>query len=238
MYTLKDAFGNTSHARFTVQGKKQPVETLHHRDKYFFAWNKTNILQEPGLSLIIPKGMLYDDIALNYQMKADSGAVSFTYQLNDERVPLHGGCELRIGLRRKPVADSTKYYVARVTPKGLYGVGGKYENGFMKTHIRELATYTVAVDTVPPVITPISPKNWGRTGKIVYSIKDKATGICSYRGTIDGKYALFGRPNMTRTQYICELDPKYMKKGGKHVVEMVATDDCGNETVVRDTFVW
>ena len=238
VYTLKDAFGNTSHARFTVQGKKQPVETLHHRDKYFFAWNKTNILQEPGLSLIIPKGMLYDDIALNYQMKADSGAVSFTYQLNDERVPLHGGCELRIGLRRKPVADSTKYYVARVTPKGLYGVGGKYENGFMKTHIRELATYTVAVDTVPPVITPISPKNWGRTGKIVYSIKDKATGICSYRGTIDGKYALFGRPNMTRTQYICELDPKYVKKGGKHVVEMVATDDCGNETVVRDTFVW
>ena len=51
----------------------------------------------------------------------------------------------RIGLRRKPVADTTKYYVARVTPKGTkYSVGGKYEDGFMKASIRELGTYTVA----------------------------------------------------------------------------------------------
>ena len=40
------------------------------------------------------------------------------------------------------------------------------------------------------------------------------------------------------SQYICELDPKRVEKGGKHVVEMVAVDGCGNETVVRDTFVW
>lgn len=238
LYTLTDAFGNTSRSRFTVRGKKQPVEPLQHRDKYYFAWNRTNMLQEPGLTLIVPKGTLYADVALNYQMKADSGAVAYTYQFNDKPVSLHSGCELRIGLRRMPVADTTKYYVARVTPKGLYGAGGKYEDGFMKTTVRELATYTVAVDTVPPVITPVNPKNWGRTGKIVYTIKDKATGIRSYRGTIDGKYALFGRPNMTRSQYECKLDPKRVKKGGKHTVEMVAVDGCGNETVVRHTFVW
>lgn len=238
LYTLKDAFGNTSRCRFTVRGKRQPVEPLQHREKYYFAWDRTNFLQEPGLTLVVPKGMLYDDVALNYQVKADSGAVAFTYQLNDKPVSLHGSCELRIGLRRDPIEDTTKYYVARVTPKGLYGAGGKYEGGYMKTRIRELGTYTVAVDTVPPVITPVNPKNWGRTGKIVYTIKDKATGIRSYRGTIDGKYALFGRPNMLRSQYICELDPKRVKKGGKHVVEMIAVDDCGNETVVRDTFVW
>lgn len=182
--------------------------------------------------------MLYDDIALNYQVKADSGAIAFTYQLHDKPVSLHSSCELRIGLRRKPIEDATKYYVARVTPKGLYGAGGKYEDGFMKTRIRELGTYTVAIDTVPPVITPVNPKNWARTGEIVYTIKDKSTGIRSYRGTIDGKYALFGRPNMIRSQYVYKLDPKRVKKGGKHTVEMVATDDCGNETVVRNTFVW
>ncbi|WP_455586872.1 M23 family metallopeptidase [Bacteroides sp.] len=238
LYTLKDAFGNTSRYRFTIRGKKQPVEPLQHRDKYFFAWNHTNFLQEPGLTLIVPRGMLYDDAALNYQVKADSGAVAFTYQLNDKPVSLHSGCELRIGLRHMPVADTTKYYVARVTPKGMYGVGGKYEDGFIKTTVRELATYTVAVDTVPPVVTPVNLQSWGRTGKVVYTIKDKATGVRSYRGTIDGKYALFGRPNMTRSQYVCELNPKRVKKGGKHIVEIVAVDGCGNETVVRDTFVW
>lgn len=238
LYTLTDAFGNTSRCRFTVRGKKQPIEPLQHREKYFFAWDKTNFLQEPGLTLVVPKGMLYDDVALNYQVKADSGAIAFTYQLHDKPVSLHNSCELRIGLRRKPIEDTTKYYVARVTPKGLYGAGGKYEDGFMKTRIRELGTYTVAIDTVPPVITPVNPKNWARTGEIVYTIKDKSTGIRSYRGTIDGKYALFGRPNMIRSQYVYKLDPKRVKKGGKHTVEMVATDDCGNETVVRNTFVW
>lgn len=239
LYTLSDAFGNTSHVRFTVQGKKQPIEPVQHREKYVFAWDKTNYLQEPGLTLVLPKGVLYDDVALNYFVKADSGAVAFTYQLHDEAVPLHGGCELRIGLRRRPVQDMAKYYVARVTPKGgMYSAGGTYADGFMKTQIRELGTYTVAVDTIPPVITPVNPASWGRNGKIVYTITDKETGVRSYRGTIDGKYALFCRPNLTRSQYVCELDPKRVKKGGKHVVEMTVTDDCGNETVVRDTFIW
>lgn len=239
LYTLSDAFGNTSRYRFTVRGKKQPIESLQHREKHLFAWDKTNYLQEPGMTLVVPKGMLYDDVPLNYSVRADSGAVAFTYQLNDKTVPLHSGCELRIGLRRKPVADTTKYYVARINGKGgKYSAGGTYENGFMKTRIRELGTYTVAVDTLPPVVTPVSKSVWGRMGKILYKIKDGETGIRSYKGTIDGKYALFGIPNSINKQLVCELDPKRMKKGGSHTVEMTVTDDCGNTTVVRDTFTW
>lgn len=239
LYTLKDAFGNTSHYRFTIHGKKHPIEPLNHREKYFFAWDKMNYLQEPGMTLVIPKGMLYDDVPLFYQMKSDSGAIAFTYQLNDKSVSLHAGCELRIGLRRKPIEDTTKYYVARISPKGsMSSAGGTYEDGFMKTTIRELGTYTVAIDTVPPDIIPISKNLWGRNRKIVYRLKDKETGIRSYRGTIDGKYALFGRPNIVKSYWECELDPKYVMKGGSHVVEMVVTDDCGNQSVSKETFVW
>ena len=80
-----------------------------------------------------------------------------------------------IGLRRKPIADTTKYYVARITPKGgKYSVGGKYEDGYMKASIRELGTYTVAIDTIPPEIIPVNKNQWGRNGKIVYRLKDQA----------------------------------------------------------------
>ena len=239
LYTLKDVFGNTSKYSFTVRGRKQPLEPLQHREKYFFAWDKVNYLQEPGLNLVVPKGMLYDDAPLNYQVKADSGAVAFTYQLNDKPIPLHASCELRIGLRRKPITDTTKYYVVRVTPKGgKYSVGGKYEDGYMKASIRELGTYTVAIDTIPPEIIPVNKKQWGRTGKIIYRLKDKGTGIASYRGTIDGEYALFGRPNIVKSYWECVLDPKRVKKGGKHIVEFTVTDYCGNETVSRESFIW
>ena len=238
LYTLSDAFGNTSRYRFTVRGKEQPIAPEEHREKYLFEWDKMNYLQEPGMTFVVPKGMLYKNVPLFYSVKNDSGAISFTYQLNNKATPLHAPCELRIGIRRKPVADTTKYYIARVTSRGKVSAGGKYENGFVKTNIRELGTYTVAIDTIPPQIIPVGQKNWGRNGKVVYSLRDGETGIRSYKGTIDGKYALFGRRNITNSRWECILDPKYVKKGGSHVVEMTVTDNCGNQSVVRDTFIW
>ena len=239
VYTLSDALGNTSKVRFTVQGQKTTIAPVEHREKYALKWDKVNYLQEPGLELVIPKGMLYDDVLLNYSVRADSGDIAFTYQLNDTRIPMHGACDLRIGLRRRPVEDMTKYYVAGVTARGgKYRIGGKYEDGVMKVRIRDLGTYTVAVDTVPPVITPVNQAQWGRTGKIIFKAKDKETGINTYRGTIDGKYALFGKPNSISGNLVCELDPKYVEKGGKHVVEMTVTDGCGNRTTGQFEFVW
>lgn len=239
VYMLSDALGNTSKVRFTVQGQKTTIAPVEHREKYALKWDKVNYLQEPGLELVIPKGMLYDDVLLNYSVRADSGDIAFTYQLNDTRIPMHGVCDLRIGLRRRPVEDMAKYYVAGVTARGgKYRIGGKYEDGVMKVRIRDLGTYTVAVDTVPPVITPVNQAQWGRTGKIIFKAKDKETGINTYRGTIDGKYALFGKPNSISGNLVCELDPKHVEKGGKHVVEMTVTDGCGNRTTEQFEFVW
>lgn len=239
VYTLSDALGNTSKVRFTVQGQKTTIAPVEHREKYALKWDKVNYLQEPGLELVIPKGMLYDDVLLNYSVRADSGDIAFTYQLNDTRIPMHDACDLRIGLRRRPVEDMTKYYVAGVTERGRkYRIGGKYEDGVMKVRIRDLGTYTVAVDTVPPVITPVNQAQWGRTGKIIFKAKDKETGINTYRGTIDGKYALFGKSNSISGNLVCELDPKHVEKGGKHVVEMTVTDGCGNRTTEQFEFVW
>lgn len=239
VYTLSDALGNTSKVRFTVQGQKTTIAPVEHREKYALKWDKVNYLQEPGLELVIPKGMLYDNVLLNYSVRADSGDIAFTYQLNDTRIPMHNACDLRIGLRRRPVEDVTKYYVAGVTARGgKYRIGGKYEDGVMKVRIRDLGTYTVAVDTVPPVITPVNQAQWGRTGKIIFKAKDKETGINTYRGTIDGKYALFGKPNSISGNLVCELDPKHVEKGGKHVVEMTVTDGCGNRTTGQFEFVW
>lgn len=239
VYTLSDALGNTSKVRFTVQGQKTTIAPVEHREKYALKWDKVNYLQEPGLELVIPKGMLYDDVLLNYSVRADSGDIAFTYQLNDTRIPMHNACDLRIGLRRRPVEDVTKYYVAGVTARGgKYRIGGKYEDGVMKVRIRDLGTYTVAVDTVPPVITPVNQAQWGRTGKIIFKAKDKETGINTYRDTIDGKYALFGKPNSISGNLVCELDPKHVEKGGKHVVEMTVTDGCGNRTTGQFEFVW
>lgn len=234
-YTLKDYYGNTARYRFVVRGKKQPIEPFAPREKYYFAWDKVNILKEPGLDLIVPRGRLYEDIVLNYSAYADSAAIAYTYHLHHKAVPLHTYADLQIGLLRDPMADSTKYYIARIDQKGKRSsAGGKYENGFVKTRIRELDTYTVAIDTIPPKVLPVARTRWPKTERIVYEIKEEESGLKSYRGTIDGEYALFGL-NIMNDRITYRLDPKRVKRGVPHEVEITVTDNCGNTTVVKDT---
>lgn len=238
-YTLCDAFGNTSKVSFVVQGKRMNIPPVVHRPKYILRWNRVNVLQEPGFQLLLPKGVLYEDAYLDYDMRADSGDIALTYQLNNTHIPLHRYCDMSIALRRMPVSDSTKYYVAGISRHGkTYYVGGRYENGKMKVRIRELGTYTVAVDTLPPELTPVNPKNWGRNGRIVFKARDRETGIAAYRGTIDGHYTLFGKPNSISGNLVCELSHARVEKGKKHVLEMVVEDRCGNRTTELYEFTW
>lgn len=239
VYTLIDGLGNRSTAHFTLQGKRAAIAPVEQREKYIFRWNRVNYLQEPGLTLLVPQGCLYEDVPLNYEVRADSSDIAFTHQLHNERVPLHKPCSLRIRLRQMPVADTVKYYLARVNNQGrkVYA-GGSYRNGYMEADVLELGTYTVAVDTVPPVITPVNSGQWSRQGRIVFKAHDKETGIRSYRGTIDGEYALFGRINSISGELVCELDAARVKKGREHTLEMTVTDACGNETRRKMKFFW
>ena len=108
----------------------------------------------------------------------------------------------------------------------------------MKVRIRELGTYTVDIDTLPPTLTPVNPKNWRRTGRIVLKPLDQESGIATYRGTIDGHYALFGKPNSINGNLVCELKHARIEKGKMHRLEMTVTDRCGNRTTERYDFTW
>ena len=238
-YILSDVFGNTSRYSFTLRGKRQPVPVADRDSEYWLEWDKTNHLQKPGMLLLVPKGALYDNALLCFDMQSDSAALAYTYRLHRETLPLHTFAELHIALRHRPVADSTKYYVACITPKGgQYSVGGSYKEGWMTTRIRQLGTYTVAVDTVAPQVTAVFSASWGKQKKIRFRASDKGSGIGTFGGTIDGEYAPFWRPNSMQPYWECVLDPQHVARGKKHTVEFTVTDACGNTTVCRTQFSW
>ena len=178
-YVLEDLYGNSRTYGFVIKGKKQEIEPLH-KGKHYLKWNQGNIVQQPGMSLVIPKGMLYEDVDLNCKVIADSLNISYDYQLNDKPVPLHGGCSLVIGVRNYPIADTSKYYVARKYKGRKSSAGGYFEDGFMFANIRELGTYSVAIDTVAPRIVPMNKPQW-KTGNIRFKIRDAETGIKDYK---------------------------------------------------------
>ena len=237
LYVLKDLYGNTSRYRFTVKGKKQNIPEYNPIVKHYLHWDRTNIVREPGMQLNIPRGMLYENIPLNCKVSTDSNAIAFDYQLHDAPVPLHNYCDLMIGIRNLPIQDTTKYYVVRKIGKAKYSAGGKYENGWMKTSIRELGTYSVAIDTVPPRIEAINKATWGRAGVITYKIGDGQSGVKSYKGKIDGQFALFAFSSKN-ARLSCVLNSKRIKKGGKHTLELIIEDYCGNIRRIEETFTW
>ena len=229
-YVLEDLYGNRRTYRFKVQGKEQPIEPLY-KGKHYLSWNQGNVIQKPGMELVIPKGMLYEDVDLNCKVIADSLNISFDYQLHDRPVPLHAGCSLMIGVRNYPIPDMTKYYVVRKYKGRKASAGGYFEEGFMHANIRELGTYSVALDTVAPRIVPLNRPQW-KGGNIRFKIRDAETGIKDYKVYIDGAFVLF--KFSSKNAVLSCMHPSRIKRGMKHRMEVVITDYCGN--VAREEY--
>lgn len=229
-YVLEDLYGNRRSYRFIIKGKQQPIEPLR-RGSHYLKWNQGNVVQQPGMELVIPKGMLYEDVDLNCRVIADSLNISFDYQLHDAPVPLHAGCPLVIGVRNYPITDMSKYYVVRKHKGRKASAGGYFEEGFMHANIRELGTYSVAVDTMAPQVIPLNKPQW-KTGNIQFKIRDAETGIKDYRVYIDGEFALF--KFSSKNAKLTSVHPKRIKKGVPHRMEVIITDYCGN--VIKEEY--
>lgn len=146
-------------------------------------------------------------------------------------------CNLRIKIPSDTLNNKKQYYLARVFGNKEIPYTGTYMNGYLEVKIRELGTFVVKSDTVNPVITPMSPAQWGNTGKIRIRIGDKHTGVESYRGEIDGKFALLEMDGKTAI-LSCKLDPVRVKRNKKHHFRLTVTDRCGNRAVYENSFYW
>ena len=239
-YTLTDAFGNTTKVNLTLQGKRQEIAPLPYGDEETLHYDRVNVVQRPGLQLVIPRGALYKDAHLNYQQRTtDSAAIASVYRITDDVIKLHTGAELQIGVRNMPVEDATKYHIVRVGKDGRKSsVGGKLEEGFVKARILQLGTFSVDVDTIPPTIKPVNQNTWAKTGKVTLKSEDKETGISRYEAMIDGEWALLGRPNSANNNLVLVLDPEHVTKGKRHELAVTVTDGCGNQTTEHFVFTW
>jgi hypothetical protein len=140
---------------------------------------------------------------------------------------------LKIGVQEYPVTDMRKYYVMQKKKGRKTSMGGYFENGFMHASVRELGTYTVGVDTIPPKVVPLGREQW-RKGNVQFRITDAETGIKDYKVHIDGQFVLFAFSS--KNARLKMKHPERLKKGVVHKMEVVVTDHCGNEFRERYKF--
>ena len=239
-YIVKDVYGNTSRLDFSVVGKplgaakkpKAPRGTL-------FSCQSVNHFATNDLVFDVPADALYEDLDFVY-LSSDPVRNSFSslHHLQNMDTPLHTYCDLSIKPDKLPVQLTSKAVIVRVSENGrVTTLGGKWENGFMKTRIRDFGDYTVMVDTTRPAIKAINiTTNKKATGKhsIMMKISDNLSGIKSYRGTMNGKWILMDFDAKTG-RLVYDFDDRM--KPGKNEFRLVVKDAVGNESQYKAVLI-
>lgn len=227
-YILTDIYGNSSSLDISIQGKEQPITAPETEGRELFTWRSENKFGAKGIRLTIPKGNLYDSFYFNYKVKGDSTALADTHILHNTPIPLHQNAQLSLRLLKDPLEDKSKYGVVRINRGRRSWIGGTYRNGWLDATIRDFGVYTLAMDTVPPTITPVEPSTWKTKRQLIFRLTDNLSGVKTYRGEIDGQYILFEMNNRGVITYHFD---KERLLSGEHTLRLTVQDACGNEAV-------
>ena len=236
---VKDIQGNISEITIPVKSKVAYIPTVMHTGfQGIFYGNKNNTFETPNMKISIPKGELYDTLYFRSNaVGADRRLVSAVYSIQDKYTPVHDYFSLSI--KTKPVKPelTTKLVMVHLDDDGsLSGVGGEWVKGFMTAKVNTFGKYGVALDTIPPVIKPLtnlSKKTLPADGVIQFRITDNLSGIKSYRGFLNGKWVLMSFDGKSSR---LTLDFEGLTIPGENTLGIEFEDRVGNKAIFEKTF--
>lgn len=239
-FEVSDVYGNTVNLAFKVQSQKFTLAQKETKGETF-KYNHKNKIDTDDLEFTIPEGALYNTIDFQFIEKpALPKFYAATYQLHNSTVPLHFACPLRIKARHLPERLQDKVMLAQIDPASgkIISATGKYEHGWVEGNIRVLGTYTLAVDTIPPKITPQifnEQKTLKDPNRLKLKITDNLSGIDSFRGTIDGKWVLF-EYDLKNNLLSYTFDKERFEFNKDHLLILEVTDFKGNKSIFKTKF--
>jgi hypothetical protein len=237
-FRLRDLYGNEAQYTLFVEGKREDIPAPETEGEYFH-WKSENRFGAKGIRLIIPAGNLYDDVYFRYGVRpasAAGGELSDVHVLHDHPVPIYDRALLSLHLQTDTLGGARKYGIVRIQNKRAVWIGGAYRNKWIEAGIRDLGNYTIMKDDLPPVITPVNPAAWTVNRRIDLRISDNLSGVQTYRGEIDGQFALFefdGKKNLVTYRF-----DKTRLQRGEHHLRFTVTDACGNHAEYKRLFIW
>jgi len=238
---VKDAYKNESVLEFIIAGAAKPAQPKQKQknEATVFKYHSENEFEAPGIKLDCPEGSFYTDFEFDYH-SAEYAGYSDIHEVHHNSVPIHDYLILSVKTKNLPEHLEGKTLLATIDKKtgAKSPAGGNFLDGWVTAKIKKFGNYVVAVDTVAPSIVPLSIKNkntLAEAGKIRFRISDSFSGIESYAGYIDGKWALFeyDAKNNLLTYLI---DAERIGKGKTHKITLEVTDAKRNTAKYSGTF--
>ena len=240
--TASDIFGNKRAVSFYV--KSSPLATVKQsapKSKNVvqkFIYNRENSFATSSFQINLPKDAIYNDIDFEFFVSDTAKGWAPTYHVHKDIEPVQSLYEL--GIKPRKMKDKLKDKAVIVNTSGGMRVseGGSWDSAFggVKTQTKTFGAFTIAVDTIPPVLSPINAfanKNIKSVKWLRFRMYDSLSGIKSYRGTIDGKWILMQCDAKSNLLYYI-FDEQI--GAGKHELKVLIEDKKGNSKTYAYNF--
>ena len=243
-----DVEGNNASLNFTMKLNEEFRDADRKTEGSGFVarlpYNKSNYYKSDEVVLAFPTYAFYTDEDL-YCEKTDSSDkfLSPVFKINEPYSVIHKQYTLKI----KPYSTVKENYNKLVVVNlgngngnGIKSTGGEWKEGFVSARTRSFGYFAISIDTIPPVIRPVSFKNnatYGAGAEISFKITDDLSGIDTYNGYIDGKWALF-EYDSKNDKLFYKVDTKRLEKGKLHELKVYVMDEKKNIEVYHGKFYY
>lgn len=232
--TAKDIFGNKRVVSFYVKSsplasiKPKAIPAKNVVEK--FLYNQNNAFATTNFQINLPKEVIYNDINFEFYVSDSAKGIAPLYHVHKDDEPVQSYYEMAIKPRKLAERLQNKTVIVSMNGGVRTSEGGEWDKTFggVKTQTKTFGTFTLAVDSVPPVLSPIvafANKNIKAAKWLRFRMYDSLSGIKSYRGTIDGKWILMQCDAKSNLLYYI-FDERI--GSGKHELKVLVEDKKGN----------
>ena len=230
---IEDIKGNTTRINVPIEGKKQEIkEPRPIVDGTLLIANREQNYVFEGGSVYFPENTFYEDFLIQIGSKND------TISLHNPSVAVHKLFNLTLENKKYKEDELSQVFIARIGEKKQISAEKTiYKNGYFTTRTRNLGTFTLMKDTIPPVLKPMNFKQNGLvTGSTLkVEVKDDLSGVESYSASINGEWVLFEYEPKTRTLTF-DFSDINTQNTDTYKLEMMAKDGVGNLQKLTVTF--
>lgn len=230
---VSDFFGNQTNV--TIPIKYDNLSTIVPSEpvisKYYIKANTDCNFSKNNISVFFPARTFYDNFNLNFDVKND------TLFLHDDTVPVHSNFTITIEDNKFSENQRDKLFIGEISGPKIDYISTSRKDNVFTCKTKTLGRFALVLDTTPPTISlakPIEGKWISDKKSVQFTISDGLSGIKSYNGYLNGKWALFEYDN--KTKKITHNFSDGVVAEGANELKLIVTDNLGNSTIFETHF--
>ena len=227
---IEDFSGNASYIEMYIEGtnkripnKKLEGKLIEPRFDYILTFNDKKVF--------FPKKTFFENAIIQIEETKN------TIRIGPNLFPFNNPYEIQFKTNEKDTIKLRQTFIAKKTGEKLSFLPTTLDKGHWKTKVEDMGDFTLARDSVAPKISPFNfrTNQWLSNFKFIeVKISDDFSGIKSYKGSINGQWALFEyEPKRKLLTY--DFSDKVFEEA-KHELELEVEDNVGNRSIYKTIF--